>query len=313
MATLLHLPSELLSNILQSVTASSDATTQIRDLLSIAKTCSALHYAVFCDDILWRSPAIALGISPTTHLEDILYPGSSALAQRRWFNVVKLNYMWLQEFPDASATLPSKRKAVKFFPAESKNKGGKRTVEMCVAGLGAPPVFITAHAVSKLRGKALFNVIRANSGNLTGGVLDLSSATTATGAVVSKPPPREYCKLGQPGYVIERKDGVHTVCELDVEEPGRVLRRWNIGKRDISVFRARGDMLIALVCSEPPSGHVATKMVCMRAEGGDTEASILWECDISEDWKHGHQSEPFTQVHDFQLNRYAPPSRQAAG
>ncbi|KAF8534467.1 hypothetical protein BDD12DRAFT_860118 [Trichophaea hybrida] len=277
MAALLHLPPELLSNILQFLTTSSDATTHIHDLINVAKTCSTLHHAIFYNDVLWRSSAISLGISPT-----------------------QLNYTWSQGFPDTSAKLPPSQKVKSLLPAKREN-GGRRTIEMCVMGFGAMSMNVASHAVSKHRGKAFFKILRPKTEYTTGGMLDLESKeTTETTTKLWRDPINMRCRFIEPGYNIEEEDGIFRINELGVEEPGQILRCWKVGTREIRMFRTRGDLLVGgLRPSVPRKTHVGTNVVCMRAEGRDVEASILWERDVSE---IKLQSQPFSKIHDFQLN-----------
>ena len=101
MVALFQLPPELLFDILRLAADAEDVAVRIRILLGVAQTCQALRQFVAANDLLWRKTAVMLGIPASSALDDLLYPGSPAGAERRWLNVVKLIRGWERPFPGA--------------------------------------------------------------------------------------------------------------------------------------------------------------------------------------------------------------------
>ena len=307
---LLDLPTEILVNILK-FSASSTSPPPHKTLLDVALTCSTLHHAVFCteNDLLWREPALALGIPESLRLDHVLYPGSSTLQKRLWRNVVKLNLAWGRPFPVKTPVIPKQQRAARQLPPADK-KGdwfGRRVIEVFVAGEGAKREnsYVTKPASVRDDGCAVFQV--RPPGGLGGGIipgLALSppggpKVTCVLDPVMGKP--REVV-LGnnrshgwvasplpllagcvtpfpvQAGFVFEEKNGEYRVRAVDASTVA-LSHSWNLGKRRPDRVVANGEILVAVTYAHPDSDSktpdIPSNLVCVESFGGQ-EGRSMW-------------------------------------
>jgi len=303
---LLHLPTEILVNILK-FSASSTSPPPHKTLLNVALTCSTLHHAVFCteNDLLWREPALALGILESLHLDHVLYPGSSTLQKRLWQNVVKLNLAWSRPFPVKTPVIPRQQKAAGQLPPVDK-KGdwfGRRVIEVFVAGEGArrENSYVTKPASARDDGCAIFQV--RPPGGLGGGTIPAYSplggpkVTCVLDPVMGKPrevalgnnrshgwvasPPLAGCVTPFPvqaGFVFEEKSGEYRVRTVDASTAA-LSYSWNLGKRKPDRVVANEEILVAVTYAHPDSGSktpdIPSNLVCVESFGGQ-EGRSRW-------------------------------------
>ncbi|CAZ82222.1 unnamed protein product [Tuber melanosporum] len=308
---LLNLPTEILVNILK-FSASSTSPPPYKTLLNVALTCSALHHAVFCteNDLLWREPALALGIPESLRLDHVLYPGSSTLQKRLWRNVVKLNLAWGRPFPAKTPVIPKQQRAARQLPPVDK-KGdwfGRRVVEVFVAGEGAKREnsYVTKPASVRDDGCAVFQVRPPggpNGGIIPGLTYSLSGGPKVTcvldpvmgkprevilgnnrshGWVASPLPLLTECVTPFPvqaGFVFEERSGEYRVRAVDASTAA-LSHSWNLGKRRPDRVVANGEILVAVTYAHPDSdgktSQIPSNLVCVESFGGQ-EGRSRWK------------------------------------
>ncbi|KAA8905474.1 hypothetical protein FN846DRAFT_950701 [Sphaerosporella brunnea] len=266
--TLLSLPSELLISILQLAITPSRPThypgpstppptiDHIRQLHILSRTCRFLYHFVTSptsDRALWHPLAVSLGIPASIPLDSILYAGTSAPQTRRWSEVVKLNYLWALPFPGTPA-LPKAHMIGNHAAPPVLDKGRRKTIELCVAGLGAQgPVFETAGVFASDRGTAWVKSEHARW------CVDLDAGDKPAG-----------------GYSVSHGE----VREYSAEKTN--FKRWDLGRMEVEQFRILGSGLLVALGEEDGDGDGekgVKKLVCVDAE------RRLWELDIDRDWQ----------------------------
>ncbi|RPA94141.1 hypothetical protein L873DRAFT_1846777 [Choiromyces venosus 120613-1] len=312
---LLNLPTEILVNILK-FSASSTSPSPHKTLLNVALTCSTLHHTVFCteNDLLWREPALALGIPESLRLDHVLYSGSSTLQKRLWRNVVKLNLAWARPFPAKTPVIPKQQRAARQLPPVDK-KGdwfGRRVVEVFVAGEGArrENSYVTKPASVKDDGCAIFQVkppggpSGASYGSfipeLTNSAPGGPKVTCVLDPVLGKPrevplgnnrshgwvasplPVLAGCVTPFPvqaGFVFEEKNGEYRVRTVDASTAA-LSHSWNLGKRKPDRVVANGEILVAVTYAHPDidskTPHIPSNIVCVESFAGQ-EGRSRWK------------------------------------
>jgi hypothetical protein len=277
--TLLSLPSELLISILQHASSSPNG---IHQLLTTSLTCRFLQHTIACasnDHALWHPQAVALGIPASISLDAILFPGTSAPQKRRWKHVVKLNYRWSLPF-NSTPALPRVVRCASGIPPPL--TGGRKTLELCVAGLGSEgPEFETCGVLACDGGKAWYSYKEFGGESAT----FLAPERDALWGYAAGE--HEGChtvkRRGAYAGLVEVEDerGI-AVLEYSPHQTKGALRRWNLGSMQIEEFRSWGRLLVALVMEKDSEGNEAKKLVCIEAE---EEGRKLWECEIDKEWQ----------------------------
>ncbi|KAI5779222.1 hypothetical protein EDC01DRAFT_671100 [Geopyxis carbonaria] len=294
-APLLMLPSELQFLILQFI-ATGSSREQISDLIATSQTCRSLHHAVLCEknDLVWRSSAIELGILPSVRLEAIIYPGSSTLEKRRWLNVVKLNYGWLQPF---SLTRFRLQKAYRVLPPQEKNGNwfGRRTIEMVVSGAGTRkrPGYQAKQALSNSGGSVTFRISEESS-NITATLDPALNQVTPLGSEHPQAP--EWTATPFPcgvGYLVQKNNLGLRVSEYSES----CSKSWNLEERAVDRFVSNENILVVVAFTES-SPHIATKLSCVRSCSNETTISDkIWEIDVPVDWAEGNNQGRYGYAH----------------
>jgi hypothetical protein len=277
--TLLSLPSELLISILQHASSSPNG---IHQLLTTSLTCRFLHHTITCasnDHGLWHPQAVALGIPASISLDAILFPGTSAPQKRRWKHVVKLNYQWSLPFSSTPALPRVMRSAGDLSPPLA---GGRKTLELCVAALGAEgPEFETCGFLARDGGKAWYS---CKSFEGEGATFLQPDIGTLWGYAAGE---HKRCRTvkrrgAYAGLVeVEEKRGI-AVLEYPPLKTKGTVRRWNMGWMQIEKFRSWGRLLVALVMEKDSEGNEIKKLFCIQA---GEEGRRLWVCDINQSWQ----------------------------
>ncbi|PWW73930.1 hypothetical protein C7212DRAFT_283770 [Tuber magnatum] len=325
---LLNLPTEILVNILKF--SASSASPPHKTLLNVALTCSALHHTVFCteNDLLWREPALALGIPESLRLDHVLYPGSSTLQKRLWRNVVKLNLAWGRPFPAKIPVIPKQRRAAKQLPPVDKRGDwfGRRVVEVFVAGEGAKREnsYATKPACVRDDGCAIFQV-KPPGGPSAGIISGLTEVVLGNnrshGWVASPLPLLAGCVTPFPvqaGFVFEEKGGEYRVRAVDASTAA-LSHSWNLGKRKPDRVVANGEILVAVTYAHPDSDsktpHIPSNLVCVESFRGQEGRSrwkartlassrIVWEFDLSIRWpQEMNRYTSFPHLKNFHITR----------
>ena len=329
MVALFQLPPELLFDILRLAADAEDVAAQIRILLGVAQTCQALRLFVAANDLLWRKAAVTLGIPASSALDDLLYPGSPAGAERRWLNVVKLIRGWERPFPGAvrrarspplgrrprrssspnpplcnpaHLALPPLRRAARSLPRRA------QAVEMCLAGAGAGAEYAAENAVAAHGGRVFFSARTGSGPTAAHGVLQPAPVAMCAAAAGDD-------ALGVPGYsAIVDGAGLFSIVQHDITAPQRLLYRWNTQRRAVHQFRSFADMLVVL--HQAPGRPHPSVLVCLQApapspsacpsaspaasSAASVPARVVWECDVYTAWPDGDAR--YTRIHDFQVN-----------
>jgi hypothetical protein len=318
---LLQLPTEILINILKFTAYSPGS---YITLLKLAQTCSHLHHAIFCseNDLIWRGAALTLGIHESLQLEQILYPGSSAVQRRLWQNVVKLSLGWSRPFPVAAPTVPRLQKAPKELPPPDR-KGdwfGRRTIELFTYGEGSRKgaAYLSKHASVNDDGCVVFQIrpekaVTATNSmtRLVTGVLDPAFGKIQAVALEWKAQ-NQWTATPFPtsaGFLVEEKNGEYRVRAVDAPETG-LSQLWNLGKRAPDRFVANGEILVAVTFPDPTSSVAATQipsnLLCVESVGKNTElaeSKVVWEFDLSREWVEDEPYTSFPHLKNFHITK----------
>lgn len=311
MFTLLQLPAELQAEILCFVATSKQPGQQIRDLISVASTCRAWYHAVFCNshDHIWRTIAIALGVSPSVRLDQILYPGSSALQPRRWINVVRLNFRIKKPFPPLPPGLPPITRAQSAVPRPDSTENWRRTVELMVAGEGSQrhASYTTRHANCKDGGSAVFTV---SDPEVMGGrqMLCIYDATRNRTDIVhsepwvpSGPTPTKYPAVV--GYTVDKK---HDSCDIRETFANEQFRStWECKHARVGRMVSNGNTLVATAFPSEDSGRpsdIASELMCIETNSKGS-SRVLWQFDASEAWEDEDAYVRYPHIKNFHMSR----------
>ncbi|KAF3163538.1 hypothetical protein TWF106_005525 [Orbilia oligospora] len=317
------LPPEIWLQIINFAAASEGD--HLKGLINIALVSKQFHHTIFCsenDSAIWKPAAVRYGMHPNTHLDDVLFTGTSFLESRSWRTVFKFMKELQKPFPhESDVTIPKAKKVAWQLPSLKDTKEGfvRRTFEMACCGNGRGLSYSVKQPVPADRGNILFEARNIDNDKtaVAAGLLEAGEerARQASGRPRRVERHRLFPYPLPAGYMVteEPERGGFVVSKID-PTTGNPAMSWLFGDRQPDRFTSHKDIMVAITYHGPDdkiselsnAENCRSMFVCLKANDSrkpaNEVAEPIWAFDVSFDWYHPDDDyRGFAHVKNFHI------------
>ncbi|KAK6537591.1 hypothetical protein TWF694_011771 [Orbilia ellipsospora] len=307
------LPPEIWLSIIQFA-AANDPEDHLHGFINIALISKQFHHVVFCsenDSAVWKPAAVSLGIHPRTHLDEVLFAGTSSLQNRSWRTIYKFLREWQKPFP-LDATIPKPKKVDWQLPALKASTGDgfvRRTFEIACCGNGRGLSYQIKQPVAADKGNIILEARNIDNDKtaVAAGLLEAGEERARQASGRSRRV-EKHILFPYPlpaGYMVTEEDGGFVVSKLDATT-GTTTTSWLFGERQPDRFTSFKNIMVAIthhgpddeISQLPNAQNCRSIFVCLKAN----DPKPVWQFDVSNHWYHPEDDyRGFAHVKNFHI------------